>query len=39
VAVELSVESARQLVQTILATLKQAEASGYLETTASVKPR
>jgi len=33
VAVELSVESARQLVQTILATLERAEAGGYLETT------
>jgi hypothetical protein len=31
VAVELSVESARQLVQTILATLERAEAGGYLE--------
>jgi uncharacterized protein DUF6295 len=31
VAVELSVESARQLVQTILATLEHAEAGGYLE--------
>src|SRR5204862_1377757 len=33
VAVELSVESARQLVQTILATLESAEAGGYIETT------
>ena len=33
VAVELSPESARQLVQTILATLERAEAGGYLETT------
>jgi len=31
VAVELSVESARQLVQIILATLERAEAGGYLE--------
>ena len=33
VAVELSVESARRLVETILATLQRAEAGGYLETT------
>jgi hypothetical protein len=39
VAVELSVESARQLVQTILATLERAEAGGYLETTESTEPR
>ena len=39
VAVELSVDSARQLVQTILATLERAEAGGYLETTESVEPR
>ncbi|MGH2360765.1 MAG: DUF6295 family protein [bacterium] len=32
VAVELSLESARQLVQTIMATLERAEAGGYLET-------
>jgi len=32
VAVELSVESARQLVETILATLERAQAGGYLET-------
>lgn len=38
VAVELSVESARQLVQTILATLERAEAGGYLETTESAEP-
>lgn len=31
VAVELSVASARQLVQTILATLERAEAGGYLD--------
>ncbi|HET8679811.1 MAG TPA: DUF6295 family protein [bacterium] len=30
VAVELSVDSARQLAQTILATLQRAEAGGYL---------
>ena len=35
VAVELSVESARQLVHTILATLERAEAGGYLEETAN----
>jgi len=39
VAVELSVESARQLVQTILATLERAEAGGYLETTENTEPR
>ena len=31
VAVELSVQSARQLVQTIMATLERAEAGGYLD--------
>ena len=31
VAVELSVESARSLIETILAVLDQAEAGGYLE--------
>lgn len=31
VAIELNVESARQLAQTILATLERAEAGGYLE--------
>lgn len=39
VAVELSVESARQLVQTILATLERAEVGGYLETTENTEPR
>ena len=39
VAVELSVESARQLVQTILATLERAEAGGYLGTTESAESR
>jgi Family of unknown function (DUF6295) len=34
VAVELTPEAARQLAQTILATLEQAEASGHLEETA-----
>jgi hypothetical protein len=38
VAVELSVESARQLVQTILATLERAEAGGYLETSENAEP-
>jgi Family of unknown function (DUF6295) len=33
VAVELSVDSARQLVQAILATLERAEAGGYLGAT------
>jgi hypothetical protein len=33
VAVELTPEAARQLAQTILATLEQAEASGHLEVT------
>ena len=32
VAVELTPESARQLAQTILATLERAESGGYLET-------
>ena len=35
VAVELSVESARSLVETILAVLARAEAGGYLERPAS----
>jgi hypothetical protein len=35
VAVELTPESARQLAETILATLARAEAGGYLETTES----
>jgi hypothetical protein len=39
VAVELTPESARQLVKTILATLERAEAGGYLETTESAEPR
>ena len=38
VAVELSVESARQLVRTILATLERAKAGGYLETAESAEP-
>jgi hypothetical protein len=38
VAVELSVESARTLVETILAVLNRAEAGGYLERPASVGP-
>ncbi len=39
VAVELSPESARQLVQAILATLERAEAGGYLGTTESAESR
>jgi Family of unknown function (DUF6295) len=39
VAVELTPESARQLAETILATLERAEAGGYLETTESAEPR
>ncbi len=39
VGVELSPESARQLVQTILATLERAEAGGYLGTTESAESR
>ena len=39
VAVELSVESARQLVQTILATLERAKAGGYLGTTENAESR
>ncbi len=39
VAVELSPESARQLVQAILAALARAEAGGYLEPTDSAEPR
>lgn len=39
VAVELSVESARHLVQTIQAVLARAEAGGYLEAPASAEPR
>ncbi|MDR7420136.1 MAG: DUF6295 family protein [Armatimonadota bacterium] len=35
VAVELTVESARALVETILAVLARAEAGGYLETAAA----
>ena len=38
VAVELTPESARQLAETILATLERAEAGGYLETTESAEP-
>jgi hypothetical protein len=37
VAVELTVESARNLVETILAVLARAEAGGYLESPASVE--
>ena len=39
VAVELSVESARHLVQTIQAVLARAEAGGYLEEPARAEPR
>jgi hypothetical protein len=39
VAVELNVESARTLIETILAVLGQAEAGGYLETHARPKSR
>lgn len=39
VAVELSVDSARHLVQTIQAVLARAEAGGYLEEPASAEPR
>ncbi len=39
VAVELSVDSARHLVQTIQAVLARAEAGGDLEGTASAEPR
>ena len=39
VAVELSPESARQLVQTILATLERAEVGGYLKITESAESR
>jgi hypothetical protein len=39
VAVELSVESARSLVETILAVLARAEAGGYLERPASAELR
>ena len=39
VAVELSVESARTLVETILAVLDRAEAGGYLEESTSAAPR
>jgi Family of unknown function (DUF6295) len=39
VAVELTPESARQLAETILATLERAEAGGYLETTESAESR
>ena len=39
VAVELSVESARTLVETILAVLDRAEAAGYLEELASTELR
>lgn len=39
VAVELSVESARHLVQTIQAVLARAEAGGYLEGPTSAEPR
>ena len=39
VAVELSVESARHLVQTIQAVLARAEAGGYLEAPASAEAR
>ena len=39
VAVELSVASARQLVETILAVLARAEKGGYLETPASAELR
>jgi len=39
VAVELSAESARQLVQTIQAVLARAEAGGYLEDPANAETR
>ena len=39
VAVELSVESARALIETILAVLDRAEAGGYLERLAGVELR
>ena len=39
IAVELTPESARQLVQTIQAALARAEAGGYLETTESAGSR
>ena len=39
VAVELSVESARQLVESIQAVLARAEEDGYLERTASAEPQ
>ncbi len=39
VAVELTLESARHLVQTIEAVLAQAEAGGYQERPASAEPR
>ena len=39
VAVELSTESARQLVRAIQAALARAEAEGYSDTTTSAKPR
>ncbi len=39
VAVELSPESARELVQAILAALARAEAGGYVETTEKAEPR
>ena len=39
VAVELSLESARQLVQAIQAALVRAEADGYIEAAASVESR
>ena len=39
VAVELTPESARQLVQTILAALTRAETGGYLETAEKAEPR
>jgi hypothetical protein len=39
IAVELTLESARQLVQTIQAVFARAEAGGYLERPASTEPR
>jgi len=39
VAVELTPDSARKVVQAILAALARAEAGGYLETTGSAEPR
>lgn len=39
VAVELSAESARKLVETILATLARAEAGGHLEAIETAGPR